>query len=69
MEGTENKFRTWLYGLPVASYREAKKKLVEEVEIPYSTLYYMLKDDYSFTRMQQLALNEFAYEFNKTRIF
>ena len=69
MEVTENKFKSWFYSLSVKENRRAKKELIEQLEIPYSTLYYWLKDDYSFSRIQMIALNDFALKFKGTKIF
>ena len=65
----ENKFKSWFYSLSVTENRRAKKELIEQLEIPYSTLYYWLKDDYIFARIQMVALNDFALKFNGTKIF
>ena len=64
-----NEFYKWFYGLSVIENRNAKKGILDFFDIPTSTFYTWLKQDYKFTKMQIIALNQFSMQFNNTKIF
>lgn len=64
-----NEFYEWFYGLSVIENRKAKKGILELFEIPASTFYTLLKQNYKFSKMQKIALNQFSLNFNNTKIF
>ena len=65
----ENEFYIWFYGLSVIDNRNAKKSMLEFFAIPSSTFYTWLKPGYKFSKMQMIAMNQFAQNFNGTTIF
>lgn len=64
-----NEFYKWFYGLSVIDNRNAKKGILELFEIPTSTFYTLLKQNYKFSKMQKIAMNQFSLNFNGTKIF
>ena len=66
---TNNQFKKWFYNLTVEENRKAKREILKRYEIPASTFYYWMGENFNFNRIKKDALNQFAHEFNGSVIF
>lgn len=64
-----NPLKVWFENLPLKEFRDAKQIFIEKFNIPRSSFYSLLKEDYSFSSFQKVAFNAFSEDFNNTKIF
>lgn len=64
-----NPLKNWFDDLPNKNAIDARNAFMRKFELPRSSFYNMLREDYTFNPTQKLAYNTFAFEFNNSVIF